>query len=392
MIDVLLRGGRERAVLRRHPWVMSGSIDRVKGHGQPGDWARVVAADGRTLGFGFYSPESQIRVRMLSFRTEAPGDGLLGSRIADAVAKRASDPLVQGTNGVRLINGEGDDLPGLFVDRFDEVLVAKMTTAGMLARKELIASALQASTGAKTCLSRPDTTALEREGVAPFEGTLFGEEPADKVWIDERGRKYAVDVARGQKTGFYLDQRDSRDLFQQLARGRSVLDLYSHTGGFAIAAIQGGAKSVVLVESSADALELAKENVARNDPRAEARYVKANVHDFLRAETGLFELIAVDPPPLAKTKKDVDRAARAYKDSFLYAMKRAASGAFFLVWSCSHHVGRELLGQITFAAALDAKRSFQVLRELDQPSDHAVSVDHPEGRYLHGLLLRASSE
>lgn len=369
---------------------MSGAVEHLVGKAEAGDEVRVISHVGRTLGFGHYSPESQIRVRVLAFGEKAPPASLLADRVDRAVARRLSDPMLANTNALRLVNAEGDDLPGLTADRFDDVVVLKLTTAGMIKRREEIARAF--AKHAKTVIARADETAAKREGVEAFDGLLLGAEPPARVWIEERGKKFAVDVAHGQKTGFYLDQRDSRDLVQQLARGRSVLDLYSHTGGLAISAAKGGASKVVLVESSTDALAVAEENAAANDATSIARFVKADVHKYLREDSEKYDLIAVDPPPLAKTKKDVDRAARAYKDAFLYAMKRANAEAFFLAWSCSHHVGRDLLGQIIFGAALDARRTFQVLKELDQPSDHAVSVDHPEGRYLTGLLLRAQPE
>jgi 23S rRNA (cytosine1962-C5)-methyltransferase len=369
---------------------MSGSVEHVVGKGEPGELVRVVSHVGRTLGYGHYSPDSQIRVRMLWSGEIAPAEDLLEKRIDAAIARRKSDPLLEQTNAVRWVNAEGDGLPGLIADRFADVVVLKLTTAGMLKRREEIARVF--GKHARTVIARADETAAKREGVESFDGLLHGSEPEARVWIEERGRKYAVDVTHGQKTGFYLDQRDSRDLVQQLSRGRSMLDLYSHTGGLAISAAKGGATKVVLVETSSEAMKVAEENASMNDASRIARFVKADVHKYLREETETFDVIAVDPPPLAKTKKDVDRAARAYKDAFLYAMKRANAEAFFLAWSCSHHVGRELLGQIIFGAALDAKRTFQVLKELDQPSDHAVSVDHPEGRYLTGLLLRAQPE
>jgi 23S rRNA (cytosine1962-C5)-methyltransferase len=242
---------------------------------------------------------------------------------------------------------------------------------------------------------RADETAAKHEGVSEEEGVLFGEPPTAPVWICERGRRYAVDVRRGQKTGFYLDQRDARDLAELLAPGRATLDLYAHTGGFGVAALRGGATAVTLVESSNDALELAKSNMDANAegiaaaPRAEL--VRADVHRFLREDTRTWDLLIVDPPPLARSKKDVDRAARAYKDAFLYALKRANKDAFVLPFSCSHHVGRELFRQIVFAAELDSGKTTQTLRELGAPSDHPVSVDHPEGTYLTGALLRVTA-
>lgn len=394
MLDVVLRPGRERSVVRRHPWILSGAVAEVRGAPAPGALARVVASSGETLGYGHLSPASQIRVRMLVLGTEPPPDDLIARRIAIAADRRARDPLLAGTDAVRLINAEGDELPGLTVDRFGRVLVAKLSSAGMHARRAEIARTLSGLAGVETGLLRADEAAERHEGVAPQgdgDDVLFGPAPPATVWIDERGRRYAVDVRAGQKTGFYLDQRDARDLTERLAGGRSVLDLYAHTGGFAVAAVRGGARAVTLVESSKDALVLARTNVAANETGAgdlAAEYLQADVHRYLREVDRAFDLIVCDPPPLARSKRDVDRAARAYKDAFLFALRRAAPEAYFFAFSCSHHVGADLLGKIVFGASLDAGRPLQLLRELGQPPDHPVSIDHPEGRYLTGVLGR----
>lgn len=393
MIDVVLRAGRERSVERRHPWVMSGSVEHA-GSAPPGAMVRVLSAAKKTLGFGHYSPASQIRVRMMSFGAATPPPDLLARRVERALARRGADPMLAGTNAVRLVNAEGDDLPGLVVDRFDDTAVVKLTSAGMIAHRTEIARALAAAGAARVGLERSDETAARREG---FEGyrpetdVMWGESVPELVAIDERGRRFWVDVRLGQKTGFYLDQRDARDLAQSLARGRAVLDLYSHTGGFAIAAARGGARRITAVESSRDALTLAAKNLELNGVELESELVQGDVHRFLREHEPTYGLIVVDPPPLAKTKRDVDRAARAYKDAILYALRRAEPDAFVLVFSCSHHVGLELFQQIVFGASLDAGRSLQICRILGQPSDHPVSIDHPEGAYLTGILLRVAA-
>jgi 23S rRNA (cytosine1962-C5)-methyltransferase len=213
------------------------------------------------------------------------------------------------------------------------------------------------------------------------------------VWIDERGRRYGVDLVHGQKSGFYLDQRDARDLVERLARGRRVLDLFSYTGGFAVAAARGGASAVTLVDSSSAALAAAEQNLAANGPGIAAaptvRLVEEDGFRFVRQDDAGYDLLVLDPPPLAKRKTDVQRAARAHKDVLLFALRRAAPGAFVLAFSCSHAIDATLFRQIVFGASLDAGRSVQVLAALGAPSDHPVSIDHPEGAYLTGLLLRA---
>jgi 23S rRNA (cytosine1962-C5)-methyltransferase len=387
MFDVVLKPGRDRS-LRRHPWVLDGSVERVDGTPSASDWARVLSASGEVLGFGFYSPASRLRVRMLRFGKDAPDDAWLARRIADAVAQRARDPLLAGLEALRLVNAEGDGLPGLVADRYADVVVVRITSAGMAARRELLAEALRSASGAAHGVERADAAAARREGMAARDGALWGA-PPERVRIRERERVYFVDVARGQKTGFYLDQRDARDLVQQLAAGRRVLDLFAYTGGFSVAAARGGAASLTLVDSSADALALARENLAANGASMPIACVKADAFEYARAQGERFDLLVVDPPPLARAHRDVPAASRAYKDVLLASLRRADAGAWLLAFACSHHVGPELFAKIAAGAAHDAQRDVQVLRVLGAPADHPVSIHHPEGAYLTGLLLRA---
>jgi len=387
---VVLHPGRDRAVRRRHPWVLSGAVAREPGDGAPGALARVVSAEGETLGWGDYAPRSQIRVRLVAFGKEAPASDWLAARLRASAARRAADPLLAGTDALRLANAEGDGLPGLVLDRYAGVVAVRVSTAAMAARREEIAAFAAALPGVASVVARDDATAARRDGFAAAAGVLAGAQPEAPVEIDERGRRYRVDVARGQKTGFYLDQRDARDLVESLAAGRRVLDLFAYTGGFAAAAARGGARAVTLVDSSSAALALAREHVERNRRGAcELEVVEGDAFEAARRVAGRFDLVVVDPPPLARRSADVPRASRAYKDVFLHALRAAEPGAFLLLFRCSHHVSRDLLRKIAFGASLDAGRPVQVLRELGAPSDHPVALDHPEGEYLSGLLLRA---
>jgi 23S rRNA (cytosine1962-C5)-methyltransferase len=388
VIDVVLKPGRERSLRRRHPWVLSGAIDRA-GEAAPGAWVRVLSAEGESLGHGHWSPHSQIRVRVLCFGKEPPAPDLLARRIEQAVARRAGDPLLADTDACRLVNAEGDGLPGLVADRYGDVVVVRLAAAGMDAEREQIAAALRASSGAAAGLEHADAVAARREGIAVRQGALWGDPSTKPVAILERGRRYLVDLAGGQKTGFYLDQRDARDLVQSLAAGRRTLDLFAYTGGFSVAAAAGGARSVTAVESSAEALGLAERNLAPWRDSLELRLERDDVFRWVRRDSGAYDLVIVDPPPLARRRGDVERAARAYKDALLGALRRAAPDALLLAFSCSHHVGPELFRKIAFGASLDAGRPLAVLRELGAPVDHPVALDHPEGRYLTGLLLRA---
>ncbi len=389
MYDVLLKPDRDRSARRRHPWVLSGAVASVAGEPEPGAWVRVVAADGEPLGHGHWSPASQLRVRLLTFGKEPPAEDLIAQRVAAAVARRADEPLLGDTDAVRLVNAEGDGLPGLVVDRYADALVVRSASAGMHARRDEIARALRDATGAACALERPDAAAARREGIAALPGTLWGQAPDAPVSIRERGRRYRVDVRHGQKTGFYLDQRDARDLVEALAPGRRVLDLFAYTGAFSVAAAAGGARSVALVDGSAEALALAEQNLEPFAGKLRVRVERADAFRFVRSDGGRYDLLVVDPPPLARRRGDVPRASRAYKDVLLFALKRAEPGALLLAFSCSHHVGPDLFRKIAFGASLDAGRPLQVLRELGAPVDHPVALDHPEGRYLTGLLLRA---
>jgi len=387
--EVVLKPTRDRSIRRRHPWILSGAIARIEGAEEPGSWVLVRSAEGEVLGYGHLSPRSALRVRMLTVGKEVPDDELITERIRLAVARRAAQPLLRDTQAVRLVNAEGDGLPGLVVDRYADVLVVKISAAGMHRRREAIAGALRDATGAGVGFERADAHAARREGISTEQGPLWGAPPDDPIEIRERGRRYRIDVIEGQKTGFYLDQRDARDLAASLAEGRRVLDLFAYSGGFAVAAAVGGASAVTLVESSAPALALAETNIAANAPGIPARFLHRDVHEFLREDRESYDLIVVDPPPLARNRRDVPRASRAYKDALLHALVRSAPGAYLLAFACSHNIDADLFRKIAFGAALDAGRALQVLRVLGPPVDHPVSIDHPEGNYLTGLLMQA---
>jgi 23S rRNA (cytosine1962-C5)-methyltransferase len=379
---VKLRAERERSVRRRHPWLLSGSIESVEGSPVPGACVCVVDARGHVLGWGDWDPVAQIRVRLREIgpAKPMPEADWLRERLRTALRWRAGHALLRETDALRLVHAEADGLPGLIVDRYADWLVAKPGTPAMLRRLPLLGELLAAETPAQGAWLRGEG----RGAALPPERALFGSVPEEPVGIREGARCYQVDLRRGQKTGFYLDQRDSRALFERLAAGARTADLYCYTGGFAAAALAGGASSVVAVDTSEPALAL----LARNAPGAAA--VCEDVAGYLRRDPGPFDLIALDPPPLAKRKRDVPAAARAYKDLNLWALRRAAPGGHLLTFSCSHHVDPGLLRSIVFGAAEDAGRDVQLLGALGAPPDHPVALVHPEGEYLKGLLLRVA--
>jgi len=395
MADLILHPKRDASVRRRHPWLMSGAIASEQGAPASGELVRVLASTGEVLAAGHYSPRSQIRARLFAFGKDAVaalGEGdeaYLRALIRDSIARREGSPLFANTNALRLVNAEGDGLPGLTVDRYGECVVVKLTSAGMVARRDAIAGALREASGAPLGFERSDALASRREGLPTRSGVLWGDEPPARIRIEEGECLFDVDVRAGQKTGFYLDQRDARACVLRLARGKRVLDLFSYTGGFSVAAARGGAASVTLVDSSLPALESAETHLALNEATAEVELLKADAFEYVRTCGRQFDLLVVDPPPLARHKRDLPSASRAYKDLLLHVFRCAAPGAQVLAFSCSQHVGPDLFAKIAFAAALDARRDVRRLAAFSAAADHPVSLYHPESHYLSALHLHA---
>ncbi|WP_140626621.1 class I SAM-dependent rRNA methyltransferase [Methylibium rhizosphaerae] len=387
---IRLREGKERSLLRRHPWVFQGSI--AKGGGDAGETVRVEAADGRFLAWAAFSPTSMIRVRAWSFdEAERIDAGFFARRIEEALAFRKR--LAVPSDAVRLIHGEADGLPGLIVDRYGDTLSAQFLSAGTERWKDVIADALLAATGLTRLYERSDSGVRGLEGLEPRAGWLRGE-GATELTIREHGWQLGLDVAEGHKTGYYLDQRDNRKLFADVVKHfgvKSALNCYSYTGGFSVAALAGGAERVVSVDSSAPALARASEHVLRNglDPsRHEA--LDADVNGTLRRllkEEQQFDAIVLDPPKFAPTAAHAERASRAYKDINRLAFKLLAPGGVLLTFSCSGGIGAELFHKIVAGAGLDAGVDAYLVRRLEAAPDHPTTVNFPEGEYLKGLML-----
>ena len=394
MTAVFLKKGRDHSVRNRHPWIFSGAIDRLEGEAAPGDIVLVRDAAGEALGLGSYSPASQIRIRMLAFDPKAEIDDLF---FADALGRalRARERLLKtgAVSALRVVNAEADLLPGVTVDRYGDWYVGQFTTAGAERRKEMIAAILLNLWPAKGFFERSDADSRQHEGLPASSGVLAGEEPPETIEIAENGCRYLVDVRAGHKTGFYLDQRDNRAAVAAYAAGRDVLNVFSYTGGFGVAALAAGAKSVTNVEISAPALELAKRNFALNGLPDVAEFIEGNAFEVLRKfrdSRRSFDLVVLDPPKFADNKNRVMGALRGYKDLNLLAMKLLAPGGYLATFSCSGLVTPELFRKVVGEAAVDAKRDFQIVRSLRQATDHPESVFFPEGLYLKGLILRAN--
>ncbi len=390
---ITLREGKERSLLRRHPWVFQGSVE--KGKADAGETVRVQAGDGRFLAWAAYSPSSMIRVRAWSFdEAERIDEQFFERRIAKALALRARLPIA--SDGVRLVHGEADGLPGLIVDRYGDLLSAQFLSAGTERWKSVIADLLLKATGLARLYERSDSGVRKLEGLEPAAGWLRGE-GATEVTIREHGWRLTLDVAEGHKTGFYLDQRDNRKLFADTVRHfgfQRVLNCYCYTGGFSVAALAGGAQQVVSVDSSAPALARATAHVALNGfdaARHEAR--DADVNQTLRdaiKRGEAFDAIVLDPPKFAPTAAHAERAARAYKDINRLAFKLLAPGGALFTFSCSGGVGPDLFHKIVAGAAMDAGVDGAIYARVAAAPDHPQTLVFPEGEYLKGLVILKS--
>jgi 23S rRNA (cytosine1962-C5)-methyltransferase len=419
MKSIRLNEGKERSLLRCHPWVFQGSVR--SGKADSGETVRVEAHDGRFLAWGAYSPSSMIRVRAWSFdEAERIDAAFFARRIERAVALRQRLPIH--SNGVRLIHGEADGLPGLVVDRYADVLSVQFSSAGSERWKAVIADALLAATGLARLYERSDASVRGLEGLEPVTGWLRGGGagaadsavpaasstsatpaaaaganapiPATEVTITEHDWKLTLDVATGHKTGFYLDQRDNRAAFGRWVRQlgcKRVLNCYCYTGGFTVAALAGGAEAVVSVDSSAPALERVQQHVALNGfDVARSTVADADVNQFLRSALQAgerFDAIVLDPPKFAPTAAHAERAARAYKDINRLALMLLAPGGLLLTFSCSGGIGAELFHKIVAGAAMDAQVDGAILQRLEGAPDHPTTMYFPEGEYLKGLAI-----
>ena len=396
MRTLRLKAGRDKSLKRRHPWIFSGAVERVEGVGAgdaaSGETLLVKSAEGKTLALAAYSPQSQIRARVWSFD---PGvtikRAFFDASIRKAVDFRGRLPAARHSNALRLVHGESDGLPGLVVDRYDDVLVAQFLSAGAEHWREAILDALVEATGCAAIYERSDAEVRALEGLQPRVGFARGDREARRCPIAEHGLNFRVDVAAGQKTGFFLDQRANRQRVRALAAGCEVLDAFCYSGGFSLAALAGGAKHVTAVESSAEAIEAARDNLAAN-PLDASRIVfeKADVFAYqrlLRDRGRRFDLVVLDPPKFAPTAAQVKNAARAYKDINLMALKLLSPGGMLATFSCSGGVSAELFQSIVAGAAVDAGVDARVIERLGADADHPVALNFPEGEYLKGLLV-----
>lgn len=389
-----LKPGREKPVLNRHPWVFSGAIHHSDGRFQPGDLVTVLAKDGRFLATAYANPHSQIRARILSWDANEPiDDAFWQRRLRRAIAARQSLDLSQ-TTAFRLINAEADGLPGLIVDQYGEFLVMQCLTLGIDRRKTLLAEMLAAELQPAGILERSDASVRAKEGLPEASGLLWGAPPPNRLLIQENGHTFAVDLTGGHKTGFYLDQRTNRALVctPHYVAGKEILNVFAYTGGFAVYAAAHGAGPITNIDSSMDVLEMAEENVLRLGlERPSDEYLLGDAFMILRdfRDNGRqFDMVILDPPKFAHSQRDIERAARGYKDLNWLALRLLRPGGLLATFSCSGLVSADLFQKIIFSAAVDAGRDVQILQPLSQAPDHPILLSFPESAYLKGLLCR----
>lgn len=388
---LFLRPGRDASVRAHHPWIFSGAVDRVESLPDAADGCccDIFDAENGWVARGTLHRSSQIICRILTWTEgEEIDESFFRRRFEDAARLRASALDLSRTDAYRLVNAEGDRLPGLIVDRYGRHLVVQSLTAGTMRLQALWVVALRDAFEPESIVDRTEQ-AIRDPAVEGRTTVLCGEAPADPIWVYENGLKFRVSLMAGQKTGLYLDQRGNRQLCESLSAGREVLNGFAYTGAFGIYACRGGASRVVQIESSAWAVDEGRSGWAANElPADRVEFLREDIFHYLRRDGPDFDLIVLDPPPYAKDKASVERAARAYKDVNLRALRRLRPGGFLLTFSCSQHVGVDLFQKILFGAARDAGVSCQWLSRLGAGADHPVHLDHPQGEYLKGLLIR----
>lgn len=390
--EIMLKSGREAALLRGHPWVFSGAVAKTGGNPSDGDIALARDSRGQALALGFFNSRTDISFRVVSRDTAAAIDASFWNRrVLDALELRRRI-IGEGTNCYRLINAEGDGFPGLIVDVYNDTLVLSVTTAGMERQKQTILDALLFHLKPDRIYEQSAGRSRGLEGLSERRGFLHGPDQESAARVTENGYRFDVDFIHGQKTGFFLDQRVNRERIGSLARGGTVLNCFCYTGAFSVYAAGGGAQKVVSLDISKSACAAAAEYLRLNHRNPEDHpVIEADVFGYLRDLRECFDLIILDPPAFAKTKRDVAHASRGYKEINMQAIRHLAPGGMLATFSCSNFMEEDLFGKIVQGAARDAQADLQLLARLEAGPDHPLAAGHPEGRYLKGLLLRKSA-
>lgn len=393
MVEIKLKKGKEKAVLQRHPWVFSGALEKVKGTPANGDVVKVCSAKDNFLAYGYYNNQSRVAVRLLEWdENKTIDEAWYAQKINQAIASRAHLLTKKDTNACRLIFSEADFLPGLIVDKYDDFLSVQILSSGIELAKPIIIDLLVKALQPKGIFDRSDATARTHEGITAENGLLWGEAPATFIAVKENGITYHINIAEGQKSGFYCDQRDNRKILADYAEGKTVLDCFSYSGGFSLNAFKNGAATVTSVDSSALAIETLKQNIELNKFDSENHTaIQSDVNKQLRLfkeEGKKFDIVVLDPPKYAPSRSALDRAARAYKDLNRLGLLLLETGGLLATFSCSGAVDIDTFKQILAWAALDAGKEIQIIKQFSQPEDHPIRLSFPEGEYLKGLLIR----
>ncbi len=392
--SIYLVKGREKSLRRKHPWIFSRGIHKVEGEPELGATVDVFTHDGKWLAKAAYSPHSQIRARVWSFEQQTIDQAFFRQRIADALLLRQEIIARDGLTGFRLVAAESDGLPGITIDKYQDYLVCQLLSAGAEYQKSALVAALREQFPECHIYERSDVAVRKKEGLAESVGVLYGQEPPKSVIIEENGVKISVDIVGGHKTGFYLDQRDSRQQSMKYVKDKTVLNCFSYTGGFGLYALKGGAKQVINADVSQPALDIAKYNAELNRfdiSKKRAVFLNADVFKLLREyrdQGSKFDVVIMDPPKFAESKAQLDGACRGYKDINMLAMQILNPGGTLLTYSCSGLMDQVLFQKIIADAALDAGRSVKFVERFEQAADHLTDSAYPEGFYLKGFACK----
>lgn len=387
-VRIVLKSGKDQSLKRMHPWIFSGAVKKIYGEPAEGDLVEVYSNHEEFLGCGHYQ-DASIAVRILSFRDRQVSDSFFEDRLREAVRARNSLGLGPGTNVCRIVNAEGDGLPGLIVDLYGKAAVMQCHSIGMHRNREILAKGLKSVLGRdlKSLYDKSVSTLPSRYGSGQKNEYLLGE--AGIAEVLEYGNRFLVDREGGQKTGFFIDQRENRRLLSTYAEGKSVLNLFGYSGGFSVYARRGGAERVDTVDSSAQAVKLADRNMELNfGTETRHRGIVADAFDFLETAEEKYDLMVLDPPAFAKHQNVLHNALQGYKRLNARALEVIKPGGILFTFSCSQAVSRENFRKSVFAASVNTGRRIRILHQLSQPADHPVSMYHPEGEYLKGLVLQ----
>ncbi|MCW8802951.1 MAG: class I SAM-dependent methyltransferase [Ignavibacteriaceae bacterium] len=395
MNSIILKKSADSFIKRKHPWIFSGAIEKVEGNPANGETVQILTLEKKIVGTGSFSPSSQIRVRIWSFDPEEKIDkDFFKRKITLAALLREKLIDTSKTNSYRIFNAESDGLPGLIVDRYADFLVCQILSAGVEFNKEIIVGILDDVFNPIGIFERSDIEVRTKEGLQPAKGLLRGTLPDDFIKVEENSLKFLVDVKSGHKTGFYLDQRENRELNSEFSKGKNVLNCFSYTGGFSVYALASGASKVTQIEASSSAIELSLKNIELNNLNSSlVENINGDVFEILRKfrdERKTFDLIILDPPKFTESASQIQKASRGYKDINLLAFKLLNPDGVLFTFSCSGHISQELFQKIVADAALDSGREVKIMKQLTQSSDHPISTNFPEGLYLKGLICSAN--